>query len=155
MRVLLVYYSRTGRTAKVAKEIARKLDCRVEEIVDTTKRSGLVGMMRCGFQAFFKRPTVIQEVQEDPSQYDIVIIGTPIWAQSVSPPIRAYIQSNRNCLKRVAFFCTVFLVDMGWALGQMEKLCGQKPVSTLCLKQLGATEEGNRAKIDRFISQIK
>jgi flavodoxin len=43
MKTLVVYYSRTGTTRKVAEAIAGILRCDIEEVVDTKKRSGILG----------------------------------------------------------------------------------------------------------------
>ena len=43
MRSLVVYYSRTGVTKKVAEAISRKLGSDVEEIIDQRDRSGPKG----------------------------------------------------------------------------------------------------------------
>ena len=45
-RVLVVYYSRSGVTARVAKALATRLDADVEEVVDRSDRSGPFGFVR-------------------------------------------------------------------------------------------------------------
>ena len=44
-RVLIVYFSRTGRTKLLAREIAHKLGCAVEEI-KTPRRARVEGLRR-------------------------------------------------------------------------------------------------------------
>ena len=73
MKVLVVYYSRTDTTRKVAKALANRLACDVEEVVDTVDRHGLRGRLRAGRDATMNRLTTIQDVLYDPSQYDLVI----------------------------------------------------------------------------------
>jgi flavodoxin len=41
-KILVVYYSRTGMTKKLANSIANLLFADIEEIVDTKNRSGLM-----------------------------------------------------------------------------------------------------------------
>ena len=104
MRPLVVFYSRTGRTRKVGEAIATALDCDSEELVDTRKRSGPIGFMRSGREAQSKQLTVLQPVKRDPSLYDIVILGTPIWMGTMSSAMRTYIAENKSKFNRVAFF---------------------------------------------------
>ena len=48
MKTIVVYYSRTGNTRKVAEELADTLKCDIEQIIDTQKRSDVLGFLRSG-----------------------------------------------------------------------------------------------------------
>ena len=54
MKVLVVYYSRTGNTKFVAEAIAQSLEADIEEIKDKKNRMGVFGFLRCGYEAIFK-----------------------------------------------------------------------------------------------------
>ena len=54
MRVLVVYYSRTGNTRFVAEAVAQSLEADIEEIKDGKNRMGIFGFLRCGYEAIFK-----------------------------------------------------------------------------------------------------
>lgn len=45
MQTLVVYYSRTGNTRQIAREISDSLECDMEEIIATKKRSGMMGYL--------------------------------------------------------------------------------------------------------------
>ena len=90
-KILVVYYSRTGTTQKIAKEISGRLGADMEEVVDKKNRKGIIGWIRAGRDAGAKRLTEIEEPQRDPGLYGLVIIGTPIWNGTISTPIRTYI----------------------------------------------------------------
>jgi len=104
MRSLVVYNSRTGNTRKIAKELANALECDIEEIIDTKKRSGPLGYIRSGRDASSKKLTVLKDLINDPSQFDLLIIGTPLWAWHVSTPVRTNIHQNHTNFNKVAFF---------------------------------------------------
>ena len=104
MKKLVVYYSRTGNTHKVAEEITNGLECDIEEIIDTKNRSGPLGYIRSGRDAGNRKLTVLKDIINDPSQYDLLIIGTPLWAWHVSTPVRTYIHENQANFKDVALF---------------------------------------------------
>jgi menaquinone-dependent protoporphyrinogen IX oxidase len=57
------------------------------------------------------RLAVIKPTMYNPSDYDLVIIGPPIWTSRVSTPVRTYIEENKAKFKRAAYFCTA-LRDM-------------------------------------------
>jgi flavodoxin len=106
-KILIVFYSRSGATRRIAEALAAELKCDAEEIVVTISRTGLLGIMRSLIEAMRQRPASIKPTRFDPSSYDLVVIGTPVWAWSVSSPIRAYLIENGKNLPLMAFFCTL------------------------------------------------
>ena len=143
MRMLVVYYSRTGTTGTVARTLRDELGCEVEQIAERKERRGVLGYLRAGFDATFHRAAELRPMSTDPKDYDLVIVGTPIWNASVSAPVRAYLAANRERIPRVAFFCTHGGSGSARVLHQMEEICGQKPVSALVLR----TDEVRRGSL--------
>ena len=88
MKILCVYYSRTGNTEKLMEEIAGELGCEKVRLSDGVDRSGLLGWLRSGMQAMARHvPQVDKPETELPlGEYDLVIIGTPVWAGRCSAP---------------------------------------------------------------------
>jgi flavodoxin len=154
MNALVVFYSRDGTTRKAAQAIADALKCGIEEIIDTRKRHGFIGYMRCGFEARFKKLTVLEETKKDPTTYDLIIIGTPIWASSVSSPVRTYIVRHKDCFRSVAFFCTAGSGGNGNAFAEMQSLCNKKPTSTLGLSTKQVSEGLYVKEVVEFVEQI-
>lgn len=106
MKILIVFYSRTGYTQKAALELQARLKCDIEEIVDLKDHSGILGYIRAGRDATLKRLTHIRAMQKDISKYDLVVIGTPVWAFTMSTPIRTFLHENKDKLNSVALYCT-------------------------------------------------
>jgi len=84
------------------------------------------------------------------SNYDLVIVGTPVWASNVSTPVRTYLSQNRGLLPRVAFFCTMGGRGSERALRKMEEISGARPVARLALRERVGWREGQRA-IQAFV----
>src|SRR6185436_10522562 len=120
---------------RLAEALRHALDCDVEEIVETRRRSGLLGYVRAVLEARRKRPAAITLVQKNPSSYDLVIVGTPVWAWSVSSPVRAWLGSNRLRLPDVAFFCTFGGAGSEQAFAQMQTLAGKPPRAVCAIPQ--------------------
>jgi flavodoxin len=154
MKTLVVFYSRTGNTKKVAGKIWEFLQADFEEIFDTKKRAGALGYLLAGQDATLKRLTKIKEIKNDPSSYDLVIIGTPGWAFNMSAPIRTYISQNKEKFEEVAFFCT--LGDKGGkrSFKEMEKLCKKKPIATLGVRTKEVIGEAYFPEAKEFVSKI-
>lgn len=134
MKQLVAYYSRTGTTRKVAEAIVEVLKCDFEEIRDLKNRSGVLGWLISGRDATLNKLTKIDKPKKPPELYGVTIIGTPVWSNTVSTPIRTYIVEYRDLFKQVAFFCTQEGSESN-AFKEMEALCGQKPVATLKLRR--------------------
>jgi flavodoxin len=155
MKTLVVYYSRTGHTRDLAQKISEYLKCDREEIEDTRNRKGLLGYLFSGRDATFKRLTQIRKIEKDPLRYDLVVIGTPIWAWNVSAPVRTFLTQYKNKLKKVAFFCTHESPGVSRVFAEMERLCGQKPLASLDFVH-GALGSGNLDdKLKKFIVSLR
>lgn len=155
MKALVVFYSRDGHTRAVAREIAQALGADNEEIVDKKNRKGIIGWLLGGRDATRKLDTEIGPLKCDPAQYDLVVVGTPVWAWNMAPAVRAYLVRNKGKIKSAAFFCTQGGSGGEKTFGCMEELLGMKPKATLELnaKELAGPEKG--AKITAFVSKIK
>ena len=153
-KILLVYYSRTGTTRRIAEEIRGSLSCDVEEVVDKKSRNGLLGWLRAGRDGGAGNLTRIGPGVRDVSDYDLVILGTPIWNGNVSAPIRTYVVENRERLPDVAFFSTQD-GEENKAFDEMEGLCGKAPVAAVQLVSKREIETGEyKGKLEGFVSVL-
>ena len=107
MKSLVVYYTRTGNAKFVAETIAAELGSDIEEVVDLKKRAGKIGWMSAGKDATQEKQTQIGPTTRVPQDYDLIILGTPIWAWKPTPAIRTYIAKNDLSGKKVALFFTI------------------------------------------------
>ena len=134
-RTLVVYYSRSGNTRRVAEEIATVIGAELEEIIEDTRRSGLLGYLRSGRDALLHRLPAIGRSKHDPAKFDLVIIGTPVWTSSVAAPVRTWLVQNAHTLGRVAFFVTHGGSGSKRTFRQMEQLGEVEPVATLAVRE--------------------
>src|SRR5665213_1966161 len=105
-RILVVYYSRTGRTRQIAEAIAGRLGADIECVQDLVNRSGVWGYLRSLQEALKQRVIHTEKPVNDPSGYDLVILGTPVWAHSLCSPMRSYITEQKAKFGAFAVFCT-------------------------------------------------
>jgi flavodoxin len=107
MKTLVVFYSQSGNTRRVAQIIAQQLTADLEELVDRRARRGIFGFLRSGRDAFRGRTTEIEPLRRQPSEYDLIVVGTPVWAARPAPAVRTFLQSHDLGGKKVALFCTM------------------------------------------------
>jgi flavodoxin len=154
MSLLVVFYSRTGKTKKIGELISKKLNCEYEEIFDTKKRSGFLGFIRAGADATRKKLTTIKNIEKNPENYDLIILGTPIWNKRMSTPIRTYITEYRSKIKNFAFFCTMGAKGNQKAFESMTHLCDKQPIATLAINKKEIKEGVFDDKIRKFVLSL-
>jgi flavodoxin len=76
------------------------------EIIDKKNRQGKIAFLSSGKDAMQEKLTDI-EVTKPIEEYDVIIIGTPVWAGKITPAIRKYIATNDFKEKSVALFVTL------------------------------------------------
>jgi multimeric flavodoxin WrbA len=72
-------------------------------------------------------------LQKNPANYDLVVIGTPVWFWSLSSPMRSWMEQNVVRRGRVAFFCTMGGSGARRVFATMARLIDRQPVATLAL----------------------
>jgi flavodoxin len=154
-RVLVVFFSRTGTTRTLALTLAKMLSADLEEICDCTDRRGGLGYMRCLTDSWLKRAAEIVPAGRDAGQYDLVVVGTPIWAGAVCAPVRAYLLENRWKFRHVAFFCSLGGLGSQGAFDEMRALAGKAPVAQCKVRAAEVQRGAVAASLVLFASVLK
>jgi hypothetical protein len=143
-KILIVFYSRSGTTRRIASALSAALGGSVEEIVERRNRDGFFGYWKSIIEARRRHLPDILSAKNDPSSFDLVVIGTPVWAWSVSSPVRAYLTANKDRLPAVAFFCTLGGRGSEAAFAQMQSIVGKPPRATCAItaRDVAAGREG-------------
>ena len=107
-RIVCIYYSRTGNTKQTMTEIAKALNCELVEVHDKVRRDGMIGWLRCGLDAMRKKTHPITRVDtyRPLGDYELVILGTPIWAGRCSSVIRSLLKRRGFEMENVAYVIT-------------------------------------------------
>jgi flavodoxin len=155
-KILVVYYSRGGNSKGVATEIARALgNADLEEIRDTVERHGLVGYWRSCRDAFRERTTRLASGGRDSREYDLVVVGGPVWAGALSSPVRTWLLAHESEIHNVAFFLTHGGSGRYRVFAQMTDVSGLHPVATLALRAGELSTPGAIVKIARFAEEAR
>jgi flavodoxin len=110
MKVAVVYYSMSSNTEYIAKLLQDKYKCDLIKL--TPKKEypdkGFKKFFWGGKSALMKETPELEDYKFDSKKYDMVIIGSPIWAGNYTPPIRTFINEYKdkiNDKQIAAFFC--------------------------------------------------
>ncbi len=158
MNILISYYSRTGTTRKAAmdiKEVLNKKDIEVktEEIIDKKNRDGNTGYVIAGKDALMKKKTEIKDISYHPENFDMLIVGTPVWAGKVTPAIRTYLENYKDEISQTAFFCTHGGGGESKTFNDMQEIAGE-PKEVLSLRDKDVEERKHLEDISNFLERI-
>ncbi len=148
---LVIYYSRTGNTKKIAEKIANSLSCEMIEIKPLSSYKGIIGWLRAGFQAVKRKIPKIESINVNLNIYDLVILGTPMWGGNLSSPIRAFLTENIDKIKKIAFFYCSGGEGTDQIFEEFKDLTQIEPIATLGVPQ---KEIETSKKIEEFIQRL-
>ncbi len=106
MRTLIVYYTRTGTTRTLADALAAELKADIDEIQCERYRPGGLRYLLAGFDSVRGNLPPIRMPAKNPVEYDLVLIGAPVWTSYPALPIRAYLDRAPELPERIAVFLT-------------------------------------------------
>ena len=153
-KILVVYYSRSGATRAVANAIARYCRADVEELRDVESRRGFGGYVRSAVEALRAQQGRIREPVRNPRDYDVVVLGTPVWAGHMSSPLRAYLAQCSVSGKQAAFFCTMGGRGAENVFAELTRLTGQAPLATLAMTTREAAQRPEDVRISKFAATL-
>jgi flavodoxin len=148
-KTITYYYSKTGTTKRVAKLIAKKLGSDIEELIDTKNRKGIIGYFVSCFDSKKKKLTQLEKLRKKPSDYDLVIVGGPVWAWSINPAVRTFLAENK--IKKAALFCTMGGSGSEKFFEECRSLIKGKVVAEASVIALNA----KNPELDSFIKKLK
>ena len=150
MSSLTVYYTRTGNTEKIAKEISELIGSELKEIQDNRNRGGLLGWLRSGMESARKVTPEISPINKELSEYDLVVIGTPVWAGTMASPVRSFIEKYKKDLTSVAFFCTLGSENAENTFREMKEVSGKDPEATQYITTAEIKSDDYQEKLKDF-----
>ena len=154
MKSLVVFYSRTGTTRIVARAIADNLKGDLEEIRDLKNRKGALGFVISCKDGGMKKCAEIGPLEKDPAGYDLVLVGTPVWANSMACAVRTWLREKKDALTNVVFFCTTGKSGIETCFKHMEEESGKKPVAVLGLTTKEVRKNQIREKLAEFLKNL-
>ncbi len=121
---LIVYFSYTGNTRKIAEKIKGKLNCDILELkpVKPYSKDYQTVVAEQQNNENNKKTVEIQKINIDLNDYDEIIIGTPVWWYTICPVVRMFLKENNLTGKIVIPYAT----NAGWLGGtfkEIENLC--------------------------------
>ena len=92
MKYVVVFYTRTNNSRRIAEKIADKLGCELVEISDSINWKGLKGFFKAGAYSGKNIPVAI-EVSGNMDGADAYIVVAPLWAGGLAPAAKTFLKT--------------------------------------------------------------
>ena len=132
-KILIVYYSHSSNTRKLAKLISAKTGgtlCELEpEKAYPGDYSTVVDQAKMEIEAGYHPP--LKTKVKDIAACDIVFVGTPNWWSTMAPPVATFFEEYDLAGKTVIPFCTHGGGGSGYIEKNMKRLCPKSTVLSI------------------------
>ncbi|MEA3422830.1 MAG: hypothetical protein U9Q80_03360 [Bacillota bacterium] len=104
MEKIVLYYSRTGNSKRVAEKIGKGLGVEIIPIVDENKYKGLFGFIKAGFTAAkWKKVKYSVDLKEKINDDTHVYFVSPVWASHCASAVYSFLMDNDIKTKSIVF----------------------------------------------------
>lgn len=97
MKVCIVYYSATGNTKQLAEAAASATGADLVEVKDLANYSKAMMYLKGAPKARRGEKAGIEPAAIDVAAYDLIAVGTPVWAFRPTPAANAIVAALENC----------------------------------------------------------
>jgi len=115
MKTLVVFYSKTGNSKKVANAAIKELDCDYTELIFDESEKVIKGGV-------------------DPSGYEHVIMICPVWAFELAEPMKLYLKVHGEAIQNYSLIVTCGLFGLRTCVNNCVKAIKKRPVKTVKIK---------------------
>jgi flavodoxin len=107
MNTLVIYFSYSGNCGLIAQGLTSGLNADVLELKleDEKQRKGLAKYVWGGKQVLSHEKPRLKPYKADWEKYDLIIIGTPVWAGSPAPALASFCDATKIAGKKIILFC--------------------------------------------------
>lgn len=145
MKSIILYYSRSGNTEKVAKQIQQDMDCQSIKIVPEKAYGNYISscLRVTGERSAKVTPAFVTEIP-DLTSYDVIFLGYPVWMQDVPAFVAEFVRRCDVSGKTVIPFVTYGMTGVSWTRKTLDKVC--EGANILMPFESGVFKKGDYAK---------
>lgn len=159
MKTAIVYYSLQGNVRYVCEKVSKELGADLIELVPVKAYpdKGMVKFLWGGSAVTFKKKPELEPYKFNASDYELVILATPVWASSFTPPLRTFLENNDLKGKKIAVIATSAGGNSAKCIAALKEASkADSLVAELSLiDPKDHPGEENEKKISEFIKKIK
>jgi len=128
MKALVIYYSYEGNTRFVAEQMAEEIGAELLELkpVNEMTSKGFMKFVHGVKRVMSPKCPELQPLDKNPAEYDLILLGTPVWGFTYAPPLRTFFAQTALSGKKIALFCSSGGKPGKTFLRMREKLAGNE-----------------------------
>jgi flavodoxin len=155
MKTLVAYFSASGNTASLAKRVAEAAKADLFEIkpVEPYTDADLRWtnpLARCNKEKIGKKNVPIENRVENFDEYELILIGFPIWYYAAPNIIETFVKSYDFTDKKVALFATSGGSDIAKAPAKLQPLMKGKIVGSKLFRA-----DADFSELNAWVSSLK
>ena len=127
----IIYHSYSGITSSVARKVRAACGGDLIEVKPQKKYNALTVYAKGGYRAMKGKKDPIEPKKIDVSGYDMIVIGTPVWAWKPTPVINAAIAALKGCEGKKAVIYVTCGGQAGETIEIMKKALEAKGVNVV------------------------
>ena len=160
-KTAIVYYSMNGNTEWTAGKVAYGTDAELIRIrpEKAYPDKGIRKFLRGGMGAVRAETPKLEPYVFDPDRYDRIVIGFPVWAGTVAPPVRTFAQEQKEALrgKKIAAYACQSGTGGEKALEKLREClgCPGFAASMVLVDPKVKPKEENSRKIEEFREKLR
>jgi hypothetical protein len=151
-QVLVVVYSYTGTSRRVAQLLAAERGWPIGEVIDAKPRTG---WLRCVLDSVFRRRPAIRYAGPDPAAFDAVVFVSPIWVEGLSAPMRTFVAEQAAKLREFAVVSVMGSKGAANAVAEISRRIGRPPLLHAAFKRDELGDDGVVARIGVFARAVE
>lgn len=162
IKTLVVYYSMSGDVKSAAERIAKETGADILrlETVAAYPEGTAARFVICGKSALEADKPELKKYEIDLSKYHQIIIGTPIWAATYTPPVGSFMAKENLTDKKIYLYASSASGNADKCFGKMKEALGcMENIPTLSLvdpkKKKNINNNNNKEKIEEFCKIIQ
>ena len=124
MKPIIIYYSRSRNTEKIAIHLKNDLSCVALKIIpEETYGNYISACLRVSKEKKSPIAPAFLTPVPDLSGYDTVLLGYPIWAQDIPRFVADFIEKCDLTGKTVIPFATYGMSGINWTMKHLRQIC--------------------------------
>jgi len=159
MSILVLSYSATGNTRKVAKALAKALGAQLSEVTCNAYTQAFWGPLRQARDVLLQRSPPIEVPELNAQKWDLVVVGGPVWGARPAPPIRSYLQRYAAGHPKLALFVSCSGTSPKYpperAIEEMAALTGGRLEHTHIFNQAQIADDSLASNVADFADALR
>jgi len=155
VKTCIIYHSYSGITRGVAGQISAACGGELIEVKPRKNYNKLTVYPVGGMRAMRGERDPIDPETIDVSAYDLIVIGSPVWAWKTTPAINAALAALTGCAGKQAVIFATCGSQEGETLGTMRKTLEEKGATVVGESVLTRKDVNDGAKVTELAGLVK